>query len=101
MPSLSFAPAGRCFILEGSYRPYKSPTLRKAGEFPGVSDDDRTDYYSRNRMFLLGGCGAAAKRQGSGLGGRFWRHGIADGFRSAWFGDSAFESHNDCGGGIY
>jgi hypothetical protein len=59
--------------------------------------DYRFDNNSRNRLFLFGGGGVASKWQGRGFGGRFWRHGIPDGFRAARIGYGAFESDNHRG----
>jgi hypothetical protein len=45
--------------------------------------------------------GAVAERQSGGFGGRFWRHGIADGIRAAGIGNIAFQSDHARSGGFH
>jgi hypothetical protein len=46
-------------------------------------------------------CDSVAERQGGRSGGGVWRHGVADGFRPARFGDAAVEGDDYFGRGVH
>ena len=49
------------------------------------------DHHPRPGLSLSDDCGSVAEWEGRGFGRRFWRYGIADGFRAAWIGDAALQ----------
>jgi hypothetical protein len=59
---------------------------------------DDCPYHS---VYLPDHCRPAAKRQSGGLGGSVWRHGVADGFWSPRFRDTALEGHYAIGSPLH
>ncbi len=59
----------------------------------GVPNNDA----ARHNLFFLDYCRPVAERESSGLSGRVWRYGIADGFWAARDGHGVVEGDDDCG----
>ena len=85
----------------------KEGFCRRCGpiQVPGLywksCDFSTSQHHPRSCLHLSDHCCFAAKRQGGGSGGSFWRDGLTDGVRSARISDAAFEGDDHFGNHLY
>src|SRR3954463_4349646 len=94
MREWNYSSATRASLLRPPLLPYTDKYRKNDDVYSG-------DDCSRSGLSVPDYCSVATKREGSGLGGRVWRHGFADGIRPARVGDVVVEGDDDLGGALY